>query len=177
MWSASWDPLFEEFVLKRWGALLRTTTFLVGDRHAAEDVLQTALLRTARRWPQARDNPEAYVRRVLINLAKDGRRNRGRRLDEAPLDLSGGRPGSEPATPEPTGPEARDELVGALRMLPPRQRAAVVLRYWEDLSVAETAALMGCSEGTVKSAANRGLERLRTLLTPGHDLLLTRRLP
>lgn len=177
MWSASWDPVFEEFVLQRWGALLRTTTFLVGDRHTAEDVLQTALLRTARRWRQARDNPEAYVRRVLVNLAKDGRRNRGRRVGEAPFDLPDGRSCPEPAVAEPTALEARDELVAALRLLPLRQRTAVVLRYWEDLSVAETAALMGCSEGTVKSSANRGLVRLRDLLTPDHDLLLTRRLP
>ena len=90
------------------------------------------------------------------------RRTRSRRVCEVPLELAD-RPPPGHALPE-AAVDQRDELLAALRRLPSRQRAAVVLRFWEDLSVAETAAAMGCTQGTVKSSASRGLEKLRDLL-------------
>jgi RNA polymerase sigma-70 factor (sigma-E family) len=153
----AWDPAFEEFAVHRSAALLRTAVFLAGDRHRGEDLLQTALLRTALNWRRARENPDAYLHRVLVNLTRDGWRLRARRPVEVPLDHDVRSAGETPV-------EQRDELLEALRRLPARQRAAVVLRYWEELSVAQTARMMGCSEGTVKSATSRGLDRLRVLL-------------
>jgi RNA polymerase sigma-70 factor (sigma-E family) len=166
-----WDVAFEEFAVQRAGPHLRTAVFLTGDRQAAEDLLQTALVRTALRWRQAKQNPDAYLRQVLVNLVRDnwraGRRRAPELSLEAATDDTGGAafqdrfsvPSSEAALDD------RDELLAALRQLPARQRTAVVLRFWEDLSVAETAVLMGCTEGTVKSATSRGLDRLRIVLT------------
>jgi RNA polymerase sigma-70 factor (sigma-E family) len=144
---------FDEFVVGRSPALLRTAVLLVGDRHEAEDLLQTALLRLARHWSRAADNPNAYVRRVLVNLAYDHSRRRRRRPE---------RLGFVPEVPhEGADPDDRDDLIRALRELPERQRATVVLRFWEDLSVAETAALLDCTEGTVKSTTSKALAHLR----------------
>jgi RNA polymerase sigma-70 factor (sigma-E family) len=160
VWLGQLDPAFERFVQERSTALLRTACLLVGDRQHAEDLLQLALVRTARRWRVARDRPEAYVRRVLVNLSHDRRRALLRRPREAFAP-------SPPETPVADGVAAladRDALLHALRSLPHQQRAAVVLRFWEDLSVAETADALGCAEGTVKSNTARGLERLRALL-------------
>jgi RNA polymerase sigma-70 factor (sigma-E family) len=171
----AWDPAFEEFAARRTDSLVRTAFFLIGDQHAAEDVVQTALVRTAMHWRAARASPDAYIRQVVVNLVRDGWRSGRRRPREVPLQtgdaeidrsvsdrLLGHDPVSQPAE---TLIADRDELLGALRQLPERQRAAVVLRYWDELSVSETAAAMGCTEGTVKSASSRGLVRLRQLLT------------
>jgi RNA polymerase sigma-70 factor (sigma-E family) len=164
-----WDVAFEEFAVQRAGPHLRTAVFLTGDRQAAEDLLQTALVRPAR--AASEQNPDAYLRQVLVNLVRDnwraGRRRAPELSLEAATDDTGGAafqdrfsvPSSEAALDD------RDELLAALRQLPARQRTAVVLRFWEDLSVAETAVLMGCTEGTVKSATSRGLDRLRIVLT------------
>lgn len=166
MRAFSWDPEFEVYARHRADALVRTAVFLTGDRHGAEDLVQTALVRTARRWRQARQNPDAYTRAVLVNLTRDRWRRAGRRVAEVPLVV--GRPEHDPA--DPTSPSSRmevhDEILAALRQLPARQRATVVLRFWEGLSVAETAALLGCSEGTVKSTTSRALDRLRRVLDP-----------
>ena len=152
---------FDEFVIGRSSALLRTAMLLTGDRHDAEDLVQTALLRVARHWSRALDNPEAYTRRVLVNLAYDRSRYRKRRPE---------RLGPPPDRVAPDHyAEDRDDLLRLLRQLPDRQRATVVLRYWEDLSVAETAQLLGCTEGTVKSATSKALAHLREAL----DLPLT----
>ncbi len=152
---------FDEFVTARSGALLRTAVLLLGDRDEAEDLLQTAFLRVARHWSRALDNPDAYTRRVLVNLAHDHARRR-RRHPESPAPelerLSTAQPAAESTI------ETRGELLSALRALPERQRATVVLRFWEDLSVAETASLLGCSEGTVKSTTSKALARLRHVL-------------
>jgi len=150
---------FEEFVLARSGALLRTAYLLTGDRQHAEDLLQTALWRVSRRWGTARNNPHAYARRTLVNLAHDRRRRLMRRPAEVGDDLEL----RAVADPAPEQVLDRDVLVRALRGLPRRQRVAVILRYWEDLSVEEAAEAMGCSTGTVRSNASRGLARLREL--------------
>lgn len=149
-------PDFDEFVTGRSPALLRTAVLLLGDRHDAEDLLQTALLRVARHWSRALDNPEAYTRRILVNLAYDRSRRRRRRPESL------GQVPDRAVTDE--HPDERGELLRVLRSLPERQRATVVLRFWEDLSVAETAQLLGCSEGTVKSATSKALAHLRDAL-------------
>jgi RNA polymerase sigma-70 factor (sigma-E family) len=155
------DP-FEDFVRDRSEYLFQLALLLAGRNQAdAQDLLQVALERAwRRRRAIARDdNPEAYVRRALVNASID-RWRWLRRRDERPLDAAG--PG--PAGGDPASLVARrDELVRALAALPPRQRAVLVLRYWEDRPEAEVAALLGCSVGTVKSQASRGLARMREL--------------
>jgi len=159
------DPEFDDFVAAHSTALLRTAYLLTGDRGHAEDLLQTALLRTLRRWSVARQEPVVYIRRVLVNLSRDRIRGLGRRPREAPLP-------ADPASLPGAGTPGHAELVGeryrvadALARLPIRQRQVVVLRFFEDLSVAQTADLLGFSEGTVKSYTSRALARLRDLLT------------
>lgn len=155
---------FDDFVIGRSPTLLRTAILLCGgDRQAGEDLLQQALLKVAARWRVARDNPTAYTRAALVNLAHDRRRRMRRRPAEAPWTASAD--AGVAAEAEADAAIARDVVIAALRELPARQRVAVVLRYWEDLSVDETAHLMACSTGTVKSNASRGLDRLRVLLT------------
>lgn len=155
---------FDEFVVDSSPRLLALAYRLTGDRHAAEDMVQTCLWRMAKRWPAARNNPAAYARQVLANLAKDGWRHRSRRPTEilAPDPTAFGRSDASQA-------EDRDLLLGALRELPPRQRTMIVLRYFEDLSVEETAGILRCSPGTVKSATSRGLVRLRDVLQDASD--------
>jgi RNA polymerase sigma-70 factor (sigma-E family) len=154
---AKLDEGFDEFVVSRSPALLRTAVLLLGgDRHGAEDLLQTALLRLARHWGKAAGNPEPYVRRILVNLAIDSTRNRRRRVAETSWPE-----GLEPAVQDAS---SDDGLLEVLHDLPPQQRATVVLRFWDDCSVAQTAELLGCSEGTVKSNTSRALARLRDSL-------------
>lgn len=150
---------FEQFVAASSDRLVRTAYLLCGDRGHAEDLVQTALLRTARRWRTAREQPEAYARRVVVNLAKDRWRSLGRRPSETSIEM-------DVAIPVTDGVADRDELVRATRQLPAGQRAVLVLRYFDDLSVEETAAALGCSTGTVKSQTARALERLRAALVP-----------
>ena len=158
------DPGFETFVLSRSAPLLRMAFLLVGDRGHAEDLLQTALLRTALRWRRAREQPEAYVRQVLVNLARDHWRRSRRRVTEQSVD-------DLPATAADRDHSQtvvdRAALLQALAGLPDRQREVVVLRFYADLSVAETASAMRTSEGTVKSYTSRALERLRQSFGPG----------
>jgi RNA polymerase sigma-70 factor (sigma-E family) len=152
---------FDDFVASRSIALMRTAILLTGgDVWAAEDLLQQALVRLASHWPRAREHPEAYVRRVLVNLSRDAARRRWRRPWEI---LMADPPSRESETAHVLD---RQPLLDALRILPERQRAAVVLRFWEDRSVAEAADLLGCSEGTVKSNTARGLDKLRRALDP-----------
>ncbi|MBB6351235.1 SigE family RNA polymerase sigma factor [Nonomuraea muscovyensis] len=158
---------FREFVHGRQQALMRSAYLLTGDASQAEDLLQTVLMRTARHWHRlAGDgNPEAYVRRALINEHVSWRR-RLRRRPETPT-----------AHPPDRGRDRGDEslhrlaLQEALMRLTPRQRAVLVLRYYEDRSVEETAALLGCSAGTVKSQTSHALGRLRVLAPELADLL------
>jgi RNA polymerase sigma-70 factor (sigma-E family) len=157
---------FEAFVAEASGRLMRTAYLMSGDRGHAEDLVQATLLRTARRWPRARREPEAYARRVLVNLAKDRWRTLRRRVNEVAgvaVDAS------LPETPEDDLLE-REHLLAAVRELPAGQRAVLVLRFFDDLSVAETAATLDCSEGTVKSQTSRALVRMRAVLDqPTHE--------
>jgi RNA polymerase sigma-70 factor (sigma-E family) len=135
--------------------------FTTGDVADAEDLLQTALERAYRRWPSIRHAqvPEAYVRRIVVTSAINARRRRGVRnapLDEAQL---AGRPD---ATVEDTA--GRVTLAALVRQLPVGQRAVLVLRYFDDLTEAETARVLGCTVGTVKSQHARAMARLRELL-------------
>ena len=144
------------------GSLLRTAVLLVGDYGHAEDLLQVALLRTARHWRTARAAPEAYVRRALVNLCRD----RWRRLKARPREVRM-LPGSS-VTATVAGPadqvSRQQLLVKALGRLPAGQREVIVLRYFEDLSVAGTAELLGIAPGTVKSYTARALASLREVL-------------
>lgn len=157
---------FERFVQARWGALLRTAYLLTGDRQLAEDLLQDALARTAERWPQlARSgSPEAYVRRCLYNGAVDGWRRRSRRREVIGADsvLDGASSGH--AQRDVVGDaDARVVLRQALEQLTARQRAVLVLRFYEDLTEVQTADALGCSVNTVKSQTRKALNRLRVV--------------
>jgi len=161
-------PEFQEFVEVRYTDLLRTAYLLTGDRGAAEDLVQAALLTTMRHWRSVAD-PMAYVRRTMVNRRTSLWRRIGSRelLTDAPPDR--GVPDGADGWAE------RDELLTALGRLPVRMRAVLVLRYWEDLSEEDTAQLLGCSVGTVKSQASRGLARLRDVLRPGRETQETTR--
>jgi len=153
---------FEEFVRGRSTHLFQLALLLAGQNQAdAEDLLQVALERAWRRGPvrYREGSPEPYVRRILVNASID-RWRWLRRRGEEPL----GDPAPGGVAADPAGAVARrDMLLRSLAALPPRQRAVLVLRYWEDHSEAEVAEMMGCSVGTVKSQASRGLARLRLL--------------
>ena len=152
---------FDRFVLDRSTALLRLAVLLVDDRGHAEDLLQTALLRLSVRWRSVQAYPEAYVRRALVNLARDRWRHRARRVAEAELTESvRGTTGQDPADTVVD----RAALRQALAALPGRQREVMVLRFFADLSVAETAATLRMSEGTVKTHTSRAVARLRQAL-------------
>ncbi len=162
------DSDFDEFVRSRSAALLRSAYLLTTDRHAAEDLLQDVLERLYVKWRRIKGSPEAYARRILTNQAINRWRRRSRRVHETPLyedavpaSVVGSGTGADDPAQAVT---ARRTVLGALRELPPRQRAAMVLRYLDDLSEADTARTMGCSVGTVKSHTHRGLAHLRTLL-------------
>jgi RNA polymerase sigma-70 factor (sigma-E family) len=149
----------ERFLAERADHLLRTAVLLTGSREAGEDLLQTAVERLLRRWRRFDGDPEGYLRRTLCNLAIDGRRRAGRWRQKERLLRAASRPAHDT-----TGEvDLRDALVRLLLQLPVRQRAVLVLRYWEQLTDAETAAVLGCPEGTVKSAGSRGLTRMREL--------------
>jgi RNA polymerase sigma-70 factor (sigma-E family) len=143
---------FAEFVGSRQAALLRTAYLLTGQAQDAEDLVQTTLIKVVPQWRRIRDNPEPYVRRVLVN--ENVSRWRRRRWREHATGVL-----PEVLVHEPDATElvaVRD----ALRSLPPRQRAVLVLRYYEGLSEAEIAATLGISAGSVKTHAHRGLATL-----------------
>ncbi|MFW6691353.1 SigE family RNA polymerase sigma factor [Streptomyces sp. MAR4 CNX-425] len=157
------DTDFQSFMASRWPRLLRTAYLLTGEQHAAEDLAQIALERAYVAWRRVTqaDDPDAYVRRILYNA--HARRFRSGRRPELP---NGGRSGTEETHPADRDRIAQADdrlaLLPALLALPRRQRQAVVLRYWEDLSVDEAAAAMGCSTGTIKSQTAKGLAKLRS---------------
>lgn len=157
--QAEQEDRFQEFVRARWSHLVRTAYLLTGDAHHAEDLTQTALAKAYRSWRRVSrsDNPEAYVRRMLVSCNSD--RFRKRRVKESLTDAPPERAGRDEAVARV---DERGVLLGALAELPPRQRAVIVMRYWEDLSEAEVAEVLGCSQGTVKSQASKGLAKLRT---------------
>lgn len=150
---------FREFVNTRYADLLRLAYALTGSPHEAEDLVQGALLKVMRRWGRV-DDPMPYLRRVMINQRTSLWRRFGARevVTAAPPDCPVG---------DGTGAiDDRQAVLTALRSLPPRMRAVVGLRYVADLSEADTATTLGCSVGTVKSQAAKGLTRLRKALEP-----------
>jgi RNA polymerase sigma-70 factor (sigma-E family) len=150
----------ELFLAERGDHLLRTAVLLAGSREAGEDLLQAALERLLRRWATIEGDPEGYLRRTLYHLAADRWRQQAASLRQLRLL----RAGAAAVVADPTADvDARDSLVRLLMQLPPRQRAVLVARYFEQLSEAESAHVLGCSIGTVKSATARGLRRLREL--------------
>ncbi|MBD0842533.1 SigE family RNA polymerase sigma factor [Streptomyces sp. TRM68416] len=150
---------FREFVENRSSALLKTAVLLSGgDRHAAEDLLQNALIKAAGRWNRI-DEPEAYVRQILYRQQISRWRLKWRRRE-----LSVAEPPDTRARSDDAGTaELRLVMRGALARLTARQRTVLVLRYFEDLPEADVARLLGCSVGTVRSTTHRSLSRLRTL--------------
>jgi len=153
------DAEFTEMVHGCWGSLYRTAYLLVGDHGLAEDLVQTALARTYASWSRVRsvEAGPAYARTTLVNTASEWFRKRSWRRELPTEQLR------EPEVAQ-HDPSLRPTVVAALALLAPRQRAVVVLRYYEDLSVAETARTLGCSEGTVKSQTYDALAVLRTHL-------------
>ncbi|WP_031171922.1 SigE family RNA polymerase sigma factor [Streptosporangium roseum] len=150
---------FAEFVASRSDSLIRLAYVLTNDQHAAEDLLQTALMKTAGHWRKIRGNPEAYVRRVMyheqVGRWRSPRWGRERVVQAPP----------EQAVADRTGEvETRLTLQQALCTLPVRKRAVLVLRYYEDLSESEVAKIMGCSVGTVRSQTHQAVVRLRELV-------------
>lgn len=148
---------FREYVEARRSALLRTAFLMCGDWHRAEDAVQTSLIKLYGKWSRTRqETADAYTRQIITRvLIDEARRSRFRR------ELSYAAPPDVPAAPG-----AHDERLAAvsvLAQLPPRQRATLVLRFWEDLSVEATARMLRCSTGTVKSQTARGLQTLRDL--------------
>lgn len=166
------DEEFQSFVIGRWPRLMRTAFLLTGEQHAAEDLVQTTLEQVYVAWRRvgAADDPEAYVRRVMINA--HARKHR-RRLKEflAPKDDSGLTHELPDRGDRIAQADDRSALLTALAQLPPRQREAVVLRYWEDLSESQAAEAMGCSVGAVKSNAAKGIAKLRAI--PGLAEIVT----
>ena len=152
---------FEEYAAEAWPSLYRRAYLLAGNHADAEDLAQQTLIKTHGAWSRVRgsDVPDAYVRRILMNTFLSSRRPQGRRLE-----LLVGDDPSGPASPLTSGPEDRMVLWPQVRELPPRQRAVIVLRYYEQLSEAEIADVLDCSRGTVKSTAHRALRNLRTAL-------------
>lgn len=154
------DEEFTSFVSSSYRSLRRTAYLMVGDWHLAEDVVQTALIGMYAGWSRIERSygPGPYARRAVVNAAISERRRPHRR--ESVVEALADR--VDRGGPVDQGIDER--LVAALRALPPRQRAVVVLRYVEDLDVVRTANLLGVSEGTVKSQASRGLATLRERL-------------
>ncbi len=160
------DVAFERYVASRQHALLRTAVLLTGDVQLAEDLLQASLSRLYSAWHRVEraDALDSYVRRIMVNQQISWWRRawRHRETTVDPADLE---PHQRTAT---SGVDLqvveRAALWRVVQMLPPRQRATIVLRFYEDLSEAQTAELMGCTVGTVKAATSRALTRLRPLL-------------
>ncbi len=146
---------FEEYVAARRAVLTRTAYLLTGNHHDAEDLVQGALVKAVAVWPRIQDNPEPYVRRILYhdNISRWRRRPRGEHLVAGPPEGSG----------EERDDATRLTLADALDRLTPKQRTVLVLRFYEDLTEAQTAAAMGVGLGTVKSQTRHALGRLRVL--------------
>ncbi|GAA4205546.1 SigE family RNA polymerase sigma factor [Actinocatenispora rupis] len=154
------DDAFREYVAARADAMRFTAYLLAGDWHTAEDITQTAFVKLYLAWDRIdrRDSVDAYLRRIVTRTFLNEQRRTWRhreRLTDAPPDV--------PAAPDPM-PEQRMLIWRALVEVPPKQRAALVLRYWEDMSVAQAADVLGCSVGNVKSQCARGLDTLRAVL-------------
>nr|WP_246221096.1 SigE family RNA polymerase sigma factor [Phytoactinopolyspora mesophila] len=166
------EASYREFVVARRRSLLRTAYLLCGEWHLAEDLVQDTLAKLYVAWRrvQRRDEVDAYARKALLNTYIDSRRRPWRREhttdttrhDASTAALNGSGGSGDPA--DQGDPGMRRQLLDALADVPPRQRAVLVLRFWEDLSVEQVADLLNCRTGTVKSQTARGLDRLRDLL-------------
>ena len=155
------EDRFHRWASSRAAQLHRSAYLLCGDWHVAQDLVQDALTQTALHWKrvESANNPDAYVRQILVNQARQ--RWRRRAGSEPPVEVP-----AEVAVADGAQDRAvRAELLEAVRRLPHRQRAALVFRYFEQLSEAETAAALGCSIGTVKSQTHRALVALRRIMT------------
>ena len=163
------DEEFGEFMRSRASPLHQSAYLLCGDWHLAHDLVQDTLVKAYQYWPRVRqaDSPDAYVRRILLNEARSRWRRRERVMPVPRF----------PEGREPAAPDAADEfarragLLHALLALPMRQRATIILRYLEGMSERETAAVLGCSEGTVKSQSARALGALRDFLNRTESML------
>ena len=151
------DPAFREYVTSRSGSLLRMAYLLTRNRADAEDLVQAALAKTFQAWDRIEDHGavDGYVRRAMVNTHISWWRRR--RVEEYPTDEIPDQPVADHAT----GSEMQDALRRAIERLPQRMRAAVVLRYYEDMSEAEIADVLGVSQGTVKSTVSRAVAKLR----------------
>jgi RNA polymerase sigma-70 factor (sigma-E family) len=164
--SSADAPTFEEYAGSAWPSLYRYAYLLAGNHADAEDIAQQTLLKAYRAWSRIKDSdsPTAYLRRMLTNTYLSHRRPKQRRLElltDAP---------PEPSRAPAGGPEERLALWPHVKSLPPRQRAVIVLRYYEDLSEQEIADALGCSRGNVKSTAHHALKALRAALgTDGRE--------
>ena len=162
------DPSFEDYVRGRQRQLVRAAYLMCGSETQAQDLVQEALVKLAARWDSVRtENPDAYVRRILYHDAISAWRRTRR---ESFTDLVPHRPVSGASVADRVSQRA--DILAALRTLAPRQRAVVVLRYFEDRTEADTAQVLGVSVGTVKSQAHDGLARLRLTLEqpePRHE--------
>jgi RNA polymerase sigma-70 factor (sigma-E family) len=158
------DTAFAEYFAARSASMRGTAYLLCGDWHRAEDLVQTAFTKLYLVWNRVARHEvlDAYVRRILVRTFLDERRRGWWRRERV-----GGEDAERPTPPDSA--ENRLVMLRALAAVPPRQRAVLVLRYWEDLPIDEVAALLGCSAGTVKSQAARGLDTLRGLLTPTYS--------
>ncbi len=158
--SSADGSTFEEYAGIAWPSLYRYAYLLAGNHADAEDIAQQTLMKAYRSWSRVKDSdsPTAYLRRMITNTYLSQRRPKGRRLElltDAPPE-----PGHAPVG----GPEERMALWPHVKSLPPRQRAVIVLRYYEDLSEQEIADALGCSRGNVKSTAHHALKALRAAL-------------
>jgi RNA polymerase sigma-70 factor (sigma-E family) len=163
---------FRAFLIARAPVLRRMAFVLCGDWHHAEDLVQSTMIKLYGSWSRVRDRGklDAYVRRTLVRVFVDESRRGWRRESPTPTVVDG-------VNPDERLIDDRLALVSALARVPARQRACIVLRYWEDLSVAATAEALGCSEGTVKSQTARGLQTLRGLMQPSEVAATQRKEP
>lgn len=153
------DHAFRDLFEQHHARLHRLACLLIGDAHVADEMTAEVFARVLPVWRAGRvDDPLAYLRRAIVNEARS--RHRRRRSERRATERWSARPAYEPASPSPLD----RPVVAALRRLPPRQRAVVVLRFHDDLSEAEVARTLGMSVGSVKSQASRGLATLRTIL-------------
>jgi len=148
---------YDAFVAVAWHRLLRTAYLLTRDWAAAEDLVQTALLKAWLAWPRIGDEREAYVRKIIFNVHVSWWRRRWRQAEVT----SGSPPDSTQAADHMGQADERELVWQALGRLPARQRAVVVLRFFEDMTEAQAAETLGCSVGTIKSQTSKALARLR----------------
>lgn len=169
------EDRFREFARGNAALLRRSAYLLCGDWHLAEDLVQATLIKMHRAWPRVTrtDRPISYARKTLLRCWLDEKRRPWRRAEQRDGQVpDSAADGADPVEAAQRG-DLRGELFRALAEVPPRQRAVLVLRFFEGLSVAEAAEALGCSEGTVKSQAARGLAAMRAAMSTTTTAALT----